>query len=125
MFISNAFGVPTQGSYPFLSVLPFLLIFVVMYCFMIRPQQKKATAHKLMLAGLKAGDVIVTVGGIIGRIDKVNETEVKIEISKGVIISVLKGSVSGLFSNQSMPVSKPKEKSNKKNVVEKKSSKRH
>lgn len=99
MFISDAFaaGPVGQGS-SLLTFLPFLLIIVVMYFFMIRPQQKRAAAHKTMIEGLKKGDKVVTVGGIVGCINKVSENDFVVEISKDVFISVLKNSISGKYN---------------------------
>ena len=62
------------------SMIPFLLIFVVMYFILIRPQAKKAKAHKVLLESLKVGDEVVTSGGIIGRIKSLAETFVTLEV---------------------------------------------
>ena len=62
------------------SMIPFLLIFVVMYFILIRPQAKKAKAHKVLLESLKVGDEVVTSGGIIGRIKSLAENFVTLDV---------------------------------------------
>ncbi|MDR3285707.1 MAG: preprotein translocase subunit YajC [Holosporales bacterium] len=86
-------GGSAQGFGVLMSLLPFLLIFLVMYLFMVRPQQKRNTAHKAMLSELKKGDCIITIGGILGTIQKVDEVSVFLEISDGVTIFLLKSAI--------------------------------
>ena len=71
-----------QKSNPMMSLLPFLLIIVVIYFFMIRPQSKKAKTQKLFKDTIKRGDKVVTIGGIVGRITEIREKEFEIEISR-------------------------------------------
>tara|TARA_B110000902_G_C13773274_1_gene385192 strand:+ start:31 stop:312 length:282 start_codon:yes stop_codon:yes gene_type:complete len=79
--------------------IPLILIFVIFYFFLIRPQQKRAKDHLAMVAGLKRGDEIITSGGIIGIVDRVMEDDrvevtlcdnVKVQIIKSTITSLLK-----------------------------------
>lgn len=85
-----------QGS-PLASMLPLLMIFVVFYFLLIRPQQKRMKAHQASLAALKKGDKVVTGGGIIGKITKLNDEQtITVEIASGVEVSVVKSTVSGL-----------------------------
>ena len=79
--------------------IPLILIFVIFYFFLIRPQQKRAKDHLAMVAGLKSGDEIITSGGIIGIVDRVMEDDrvevmlcdnVKVQIIKSTITSLLK-----------------------------------
>lgn len=75
------------------QILPFILIFAVFYMLLIRPQQKKANAHREMLAALRRGDRVVTAGGIIGLVTKVEDAEVQVEIAENVRVKVLRGTI--------------------------------
>ncbi len=88
MFISNAFAqapaaAPAAGS-SLMSLLPLVLMFVVLYFVMIRPQQKRQKEHRAMIDALAKGDEVVTGGGLLGKVTKVGETYVSIELSTGV-----------------------------------------
>jgi preprotein translocase subunit YajC len=72
---------------------PLILIFGVFYLLVIRPQQKKSKLHAAMINELKAGDVVVTQGGIIGKITGSKDIEVTVEISQGVRIRVLRSAI--------------------------------
>ena len=76
--------------------IPLILIFVIFYFFLIRPQQKKVKEHKNMVQNLKRGDSIVTAGGIVGKIVKATENseEISVEISKGVNVNMIRSMVS-------------------------------
>lgn len=81
------------------SFLPLVLIFVVFYFLMIRPQQKKMKAHKEMMSQLRRGDRVLTQGGIIGTINKVvDEKEVVVEIAEGVRVRVVRGTIQDVIS---------------------------
>jgi preprotein translocase subunit YajC len=75
------------------SFLPIVLIFGVFFLLVIRPQQKKAKEHQNMLSQLKAGDIVVTQGGIIGKITGIKDLEVTIEVQQGVRLKVLRSHV--------------------------------
>ena len=76
--------------------IPLILIFVIFYFFLIRPQQKKVREHKTMTQNLKRGDEVITSGGIIGKVDRVFEDDrLEIEISDGVKVQVIKNTVQG------------------------------
>jgi preprotein translocase subunit YajC len=94
MFLNNLFAETAQqkGSI-FSAILPFLLIFVIFYFLLIRPQQKQRSKHQDFLSKLKEGDEVITTSGIIGIIKKIVEQAVYLEISKGVEIKVLRASV--------------------------------
>jgi len=82
------------------NLLPLLLIFIIFYFFLIRPQQKKIKDHKLMVTSLKRGDEIITSGGIIGTIEKVHDDDkIDIKISDSVIVKVVKSTVQGFSFN--------------------------
>jgi len=83
----------------FAQFIPLILIFVIFYFFLIRPQQKKVKDHKSMVASLKRGDEIITSGGIIGRIERVlDDDKVDILISENVTVQVVKSTVQSLLT---------------------------
>jgi preprotein translocase subunit YajC len=77
------------------SFLPMILIFVLFWFLLVRPQQKRAKEVKQMLAALGKGDEVVTQGGIVGRISKLNDSFVTLEIAEGVDITVQRAAVTG------------------------------
>ena len=84
----------------FAQFVPLILIFVIFYFFLIRPQQKKVKEHKSMVMSLKRGDEVITSGGIVGKIEKVHEDDkVDLLISEGVTVTVIKSTVQNLLSN--------------------------
>ena len=83
----------------FAQFIPLILIFVIFYFFLIRPQQKKVKDHKLMVAALKRGDEVVTSGGIVGKIERVlGDDKVDITISENVTVQVVQSTIQGLLS---------------------------
>tara|TARA_B100000287_G_C20434028_1_gene702760 strand:- start:524 stop:808 length:285 start_codon:yes stop_codon:yes gene_type:complete len=81
----------------FAQFIPLILIFVIFYFFLIRPQQKKIKDHKSMVASLKRGDEVITSGGLIGRIEKVHEDDkVDLLISDGITVKVIKSTIQSL-----------------------------
>jgi preprotein translocase subunit YajC len=82
----------------FIQLAPLILIFVVFYFLLIRPQQKRMKEHREMLAALRRGDRIVTGGGIIGQIVKVGDDELTVEVTEGVRVRVLRSTVSSVLS---------------------------
>lgn len=103
MFVSQAFAQSAGGGDLFgggmMQIAPLILIFVVFYFLLIRPQQKKAKAHRELLAALRRGDRVVTAGGLIGTIAKVlNDKELQVEIADGVRVRVLRGMVSDVLA---------------------------
>lgn len=82
-----------------MQILPFVLIFVVFYFFLIRPQQQKQKQLRSMLDALRRGDRVVTSGGIIGTIAKVvNDDEVQVDIADGVRVRVLRSTITSLLA---------------------------
>jgi len=99
MFITSAFaqGAPGLGGDGgiLMSLLPFILIFVIMYFLIIRPQRQQMKKREEMLKNIRRGDQVVTGGGIIGRVTKVvDEKEVEIEIAEGTKVRVARGLLS-------------------------------
>ena len=80
--------------------IPLILIFVIFYFFLIRPQQKKAKEHKIMVANLKRGDKVVTSGGIVGTVERVMENDkAEIEISENVKVEIIRSTgIQGLLN---------------------------
>ena len=100
MLISSAYaqGAPAVGADSgFMSLLPIILMFVLLYFMMIRPQMKRAKEHKAMTEALSKGDEVVTTGGLLGRITKVGDAYVTLEISDNTEIVVQKGAVQTLL----------------------------
>jgi len=95
MLISEAYAQAAGGTTDMLtSLLPLVLIFVVFYFLLIRPQQKKMKEHKAMIEAVRRGDVVTTAGGIVGKVVKVQEDGlVQIEIAEGVKVKVIKGTI--------------------------------
>ena len=85
----------------FAQFIPLILIFVIFYFFLIRPQQKKIKEHKNMVTSLKRGDQVVTSGGIVGQIEKVHDDDkIDLVISDNVTVKVIKSTVQSLLTNQ-------------------------
>ena len=79
--------------------IPLILIFVIFYFFLIRPQQKKVKQHKLMVSALKRGDQVVTSGGIVGRVERVlGDDKVDISISENVTVQVVQSTIQSLIN---------------------------
>jgi preprotein translocase subunit YajC len=95
---AQAGGADPAGAFG--SFLPLILIFVVFYFLLIRPQQKKAKEHKALLEALRRGDRIVTAGGLVGLVTKVTaeEREVTVEIADGVRVKVVRSMIADVLS---------------------------
>ena len=92
-----------MSSSGFAQFIPLILIFVIFYFFLIRPQQKKVKDHKSMVAALKRGDVVITSGGIVGTIEKVYDNdELDLSISENVTVKVIRSTVQSLFTKQNI-----------------------
>ncbi len=100
MFISPAYAQAAGGGgSELMSFLPLLLIFVVFYFLLIRPQQKRAKEHREMVSKVRRGDTVVTAGGLIGKVSKVESgEEVMVEIADGVRVRVITQTLSDVKS---------------------------
>ncbi|MEI8145051.1 MAG: preprotein translocase subunit YajC [Alphaproteobacteria bacterium] len=101
MFITPAYAQTGGGSTNdiLMSLLPFVLIFIIMYFLILRPQQQRVKAHQSMITNLRRGDQVTLSGGLIGRITKVvDDTTIEIEIADGVRVRAAKQFVSDLRS---------------------------
>jgi preprotein translocase subunit YajC len=86
-----------------MGIAPWLLIFVIFYLLMIRPQQQRVKQHQAAIAAVKKGDEIVTGGGIRGRVTKVNGEEAEVEISQGVKVRIVKSTISQVLTPNATP----------------------
>ena len=83
----------------FAQFIPLILIFVIFYFFLIRPQQKRAKEHKMMVATLKRGDEVVTSGGVIGKVERVlGDDKIDLLISENVMVQVVQSTVQSLLN---------------------------
>ena len=103
MFVTPAYAQAAggaSGAAGLASFLPLVLIFVIMYFLMIRPQQKRMKEHRAMVEALRRGDQVITQGGIIGKISKVKdgEGEIEVEIADGVKVRVVRSSIAQVVS---------------------------
>jgi len=98
VFISNAYaqaGAPADAG--LMGFLPIILMFVLLYFLMIRPQMKRQKEHKAMVQALGKGDEVVTAGGIVGRITKIGEVYITLELNEGTEIIIQKNAISTLL----------------------------
>jgi len=94
----SAFAVTAAAAQPggpslLIQLAPFILIFVVFYFLLIRPQQQRMKQHREMIENLRRGDEVVTQGGLIGKITRLSDGEATVEIAEGVRVKILKGTV--------------------------------
>lgn len=118
MFITPAFAQAAQTSSApniFVQLLPFVLIFVVFYFLLIRPQQKRLKAHREMVANVRRGDVVVTAGGMIGKVSRVvDDNEIQVEIADGVRTRVVRGTISEVRAKSEPASTTPRRRSTRK-----------
>ena len=105
MFISQAFaqvGSSTGGSSFLIQIAPLVLIFAVFYFLLIRPQQKKMKQHKAMVSSLSNGDKVVTAGGLMGTIFKLDDEKIAtVQISENVKVKVVRSTISEVLGKGS------------------------
>lgn len=94
LFISSAHAQAASGAgSTIMSLLPMVLIFVVFYFLLIRPQQKRQKAHKNMVTNLGKGDEILTNGGLLGKITKVGDIYVSVQLAEGMVVKMQNNAV--------------------------------
>ena len=102
MLISTAYaqGTGAGGGFDLMALAPLVLIFVVFYFLLIRPQQKRAKEHKEMLSKIRRNDRIVTNGGLIGKVAKVNDDrdELELDVAENVRVKVRRGMIAEVIS---------------------------
>lgn len=97
-FISDAMAAGGQAAESsFASLIPLLLIFVIFYFLLLRPQMKRAKDHKKMTAALAKGDEIVTSGGLLGRITKLDDSFITLEIAEDIKVKVQRSAVGSMM----------------------------
>lgn len=94
---------PSGTAAFFVQMFPLLLIFVIFYILLIRPQQKRAKEHQLSINAVKKGDEVVTGGGVRGKVTKVADDELEVEIAQGVRVRVVKGTLSQVLTKNAKP----------------------
>ena len=108
-----AYAQAAQDTFGMLNslLIPTMLIIGIMYFLMIRPQQKRLKDHQAMVAAVRRGDTVVTSGGIIGKVAKVDDQELQIEIAEGVKIKILRSTISEVRGKgEAAPAAKGKAK---------------
>ena len=99
MFISDAYA-QTSSVLPggdLMAFLPMILIFVVFYFLLIRPQQQKAKEHRAMLGALQKGDEVITAGGVVGKLNKLSDQYATLEVAPSVEMNVQRSSIAQLL----------------------------
>ena len=90
------------GSQGFTAFIPIILIFVIFYFLLIRPQQKRAKEHRVLLSNLKVGDQVLTTGGIYGRVTGLRDDIITVEISDKVRVKVSRGHIGTILKQDVM-----------------------
>ena len=104
LMLAQAAPAESSGTAQILmGIMPWLLIFVIFYFLMIRPQQRRAKQHQATLAAIKKGDQVITGGGIRGKVTKVTEDEAEVEIANNVRIRVIKSTISHVLDPSTKP----------------------
>lgn len=107
MFTSPAYAQAATGSAggasAFLQIVPLLLIFVIFYFLMIRPQQRRMREHRALIDAVKKGDTVVTGGGLVGKVVKVDANEVDVEIAPTVKVRVVKSTLADVRTAGAKP----------------------
>jgi preprotein translocase subunit YajC len=97
-FISDALAAdPASQADPITSLLPLVFIFIVFYFLLIRPQSKKAKEHKQMVEALAKGDEVVTNGGLLGKLTKVGDSFVDVELTEGVTVKLQRNAIANVM----------------------------
>ena len=101
LFISNAYAegaaAAPQGGMTLEGMLPLIALLAVFYFLILRPQQKRAKEHKALIEALQKGDEVVTIGGILGKVTKVGDDNVAVEIADNVIVQVQKPAIQNVL----------------------------
>ena len=100
MFVTPAYAQASQifgGDNMFVQLLPFVLIFVIMYFLILRPQQKRAKEHQQLVKNLRRGDTVITSGGLVGKVTKVvDDEQIEVEVAPGVRVRQVRSMVTGV-----------------------------
>jgi preprotein translocase subunit YajC len=96
-FIQDAWAQADAEPNPLISFLPLILIFVVFYFFLIRPQNKRQKEHREMVSNISVGDEVVTAGGVLGKVTEIKEQFVGVEVSDGVQLKVQRHTIGAVM----------------------------
>lgn len=102
LFLVSAAGASGSSAF-FIQILPLLFVFVIFYMLMIRPQQRRMKEHQATIAAVQKGDEVVTAGGVRGKVTKVSDDEVEVEIAQGVKVKIVKSTLSHVLGKNSKP----------------------
>lgn len=100
---ASAAAAPGGTGAILVGILPWVLIFLIFYMLMIRPQQKRVREHQAQIAAVKKGDEVITAGGIRGRVTKVSDEEAEVEIAQNVKVRVVKATLSQVLTKTAKP----------------------
>ena len=92
---------PSGGASFFIQTIPLVLVFVIFYFLMIRPQTRRMKEHQAQIAAVKKGDRVVTGGGLIGKVTKVTDTEVEVELAQGIRVMAVKSTLTQVVDPKS------------------------
>jgi len=94
MFVTPAYAQGVAGGPDvFISILPFVLIFVIMYFLIIRPQRQQMKKRGEMLAAIRRGDTVITGGGLVGKVTKANDDDLEVDLGNGVKVTALRATI--------------------------------
>ncbi len=125
MFISSAFAqtAAATAEQPSLvaSMFPLLLIMVIFYLLILRPQQKRARQHQAMIKAVVRGDKVLTAGGIVGKVTKVDDANdmVHVQIAEGVVVEVSRSTIGVVYGKEAVSAPPSKQPSSKKKEIDK------
>lgn len=105
MLISPAYAQASASSEALLNIVPIVLMFVIFYFLLIRPQQQRARQHRETVASIRRGDTVVLSSGIIGKVMKAKdgESEIDVEIAKDTVVKVIRGTIAEVRSKGDAP----------------------
>ena len=102
-FAANGGAAPSGAASFMVQIFPLIIIFIIFYFLLIRPQQRRVKQHQEMVGGVKPRDEVTTNGGIIGKVTKVDEREIELEIAQGVRVRVAKSMLSDVKPHGTKP----------------------
>jgi preprotein translocase subunit YajC len=101
LVLASAAAAPAGGAALLVGILPWILIFLIFYLLLIRPQQRRVKQHQAMISAVKKGDEVITAGGIRARVTRVvDEREIEAEIAQGVKVRIVKATLSSVLNPQ-------------------------
>jgi preprotein translocase subunit YajC len=101
--ISASAAAPSGGAGFLVQIMPLLFVFIIFYFLMIRPQQRRVKEHAATIAAVQKGDEVITGGGLRGKVTKVGDDEVEVEIAQGIKVRVVKSTLSHVLSKNAKP----------------------